>query len=534
MGAFLKVWYTVTLGTDVSSASPQVTFMCAGLPVDLGGLAVVQSSNRLLLSWSLPDQSAVGAALTALYVYRNIGTWQLYTTLSPATIAYTDSIQTSATYHYKVSTVNWVGESASPPQASITPLPYTSAGHSLLGFPTTEAATFQPYDVSVIARDASGKVNTAATELTFFHIKDVCSVPTGHIECIRVPVTDPNYQADVLGPNGLSIQMRNSGDGTYRAVFSPAYTGVYSGLVAVYQQGGLWSEWWDNVYLSGVPVLTGAVAYPAQSWAPGQLITKAAKTFVSLKLTGLVRSPVSEAVSILVVGRVKVYWQGQLALDSWEVCCSEHSFTLLLVQGNWYQVKVEWRHLEGEARYSLKWASASISPQVIPAQDLFYPALVPGSPWLFQVVVGSSDALKCSARGFDAVSAGNIRTITLLSVNGKGEIEDHPSDIFTIQAKLASTQATFTSYSAGNGLSYADISLTLVGTYSLTITLYDLEIQGSPYSLEVRPQIASPLTSTSGLAAFLSGNAKYLFLLGEHLPARFEQTFCHHRNLVHR
>lgn len=506
MGSFLDVWYTVTLGTEVSSASPLVTFMCAGLPVDLSGLVLVQSSSRLLLSWSLPDQSAVGTELTAFYVYRSTGTWQLLTKLGPTTQSYVDMLQTSVIHQYKVSTVNWVGESTSPAQASITPLPYTSAGHSLLGYPTTAAATFQPYDVSVIARDSTDKVNTAAAELLFFLIKDVCFVPASNVECIRVPATDPNYQADILGLNGLSIQMHNSGDGTYRAVFSPTYTGLYSGLVALFEQGGLWSEWWDNVYLSGVPVSSGAVAYPAQTWGAKQLITKTANSFVSLKLTGWVRSPVSEAVAILVVGRVKVYWQGRLSLDSWEDCCSEHSFTQLLVQGDWYQVKVEWRQLEGEARYSLKWASASIPPQVIPSQYLFYPVFVPGSPWLFEAVVGSSDASKCYARGFDAVFAGNSRTITLFSVNGKGEIEDHPSDLFTIQAKLGSVEATFTSYYSANGLSYADISLTLVGIYTLTITLYDLEIQGSPYSLEVLPQVASPLTSTSSLAAFLSEN----------------------------
>ena len=481
--------------------------MCAGLPADLGGLTAVQRSDKVLLSWSLPDQSAVGTAITALYVYRDTGTWQLLNKLSPATLTYTDIIQAGTAYKYKVSTVNWVGESVSPPLASITPLPFTSAAHSLLGYPTGAATTFRPYDVSVIARDAASTVNVAATELMFLIIRDVCTVPTGNIECIRVSFTDPNYQPDILGPKGLFVPMRNDGSGSYLGIFTPAYTGVYSGLVAMYQQGGLWGEWWDNVYLSGIPVASRAVAYVAQTWGSGQLITKAASTYVSLKLTGLVRSPVTESLSILVTGRVRVYWQGKAMLDAWDTCCQEHSFTVLVSQGEYYSLKLEWRQLEGQAAYSLKWTSASIAAQVIPAQYLFYPALVPGSAWVFSVTQGNSDALKCYASGFDPLIAGNPRAITLVSVDAKGVNVNNPDDLYTITAKFTASEVAFTSVYDGNGLSHADISLTTAGIYTLSITLYGIEIQGSPYSLEVKPQTASPLTSTSSLAAFLSSNS---------------------------
>lgn len=508
-GSTLEVAYSLTVGSDVSIPSPSVTFMCAALPRDLPSITLTQLLSQVTVAWSAADEQGIGTPVLFYNLYKHTTAWALLAQLPPTTLSYTDSaVQYGVQYQYKVSVLNWVGESLSPPIASVTPVRQTDPAQSTMTRPIS-VQTMNVYSIVVTAKDSSGALIPAPTELLYMVVMDFCKVPEGNFLCIRVPSTDPNYVSDFIGPSNVYTKMTNHNDGTYSASYTPLLRGPYSFAVELFRPSGLWGELWDNIWLTGVPDKAMVVGDLDQEWGVLDLIATYAGDFVSLRLTGLLFSPVSEEVTFYIYGDdgIRLYWNGVVVLDKWDECCIETVYIATLTQGSYYPIRIEWKQLQGSASFYVKWESYSLSKATIPSQYLYYPRYVADSPWLVTVTSGLSTAELCYATGLDTATAGVLKTIFLYSVDARGNLVDNPTDSFSLVFTLGTVHLAFASTYVSNGQSIANVRLTASGVYSVAITLYQVAIKDSPYSITVNAGAENAVSSFSSLSSFLSSNS---------------------------
>lgn len=507
-GSTLEVQYTLTVGSEISIPSPAVTFMCAALPRDLPSVTLTQLLSQVTVAWPAADEQGIGTAVLFYNLYKHATAWALLAQIPPTTLSYTDSaVQYGVQYQYKVSVLNWVGESLTPPSASVTPVRQTDPAQSTMIRPIS-VQTMNVYSIVVTAKDSAGVLIPAPTELLYMVVMDFCKVPAGNFLCIRVSSTDPNYVSDFIGPSNVYTKMTNHNDGTYSASYTPLLRGPYSFAVELYRPSGLWGEVWDNIWLTGVPDKAMVVGDLDQEWGVLDLIATYAGDFVSLRLTGLLLSPVSEEVTFYLYGDdgIRLYWGGVVVLDKWDVCCTETTYVATLTQGSYYPIRIEWKQLQAAASFSVKWESYSLSKATIPSQYLLYPRYVADSPWLVTVTSGLSSAELSYATGLDTATAGVLKTIFIYSVDARGNLVDNPTDSFSLVFTLGTVELAFASTYVSNGQSIANVRLTASGLYSVTITLYRVAIKGNPYSITVSAGAENAATSSSSLASFLSSN----------------------------
>ena len=506
-GSTLDVAYTVTVSSDISIPSPGVTFMCAALPRDTTSLTLTQALNKVTITWKAADQQGIGTPILFYNLYKYATAWSLLSQLPPTTLSYIDTVQYDTQYQYKLSVLNWVGESLTPPTASITPSRQVDPTTSTISRPLS-VQTGYAYEVTVTAKDSAGTLIPSPKVLMYLVVKDYCTVPSGQFLCQRVPTTDTNYVEDFIGPAGVYQQMVNNNDGTYTSSYTPLLRGPYSFSVELYRPSGLWGEIWDNIWLTGVPDKSMLVSDLSSAWGVLDLIATYAGDFVSMRLTGMLLSPVSEEVTFYLYGDdgIRLYWDGEVVLDQWNTCCTESSHSLTLTAGSYYPFRVEWKQLQGSASYYVKWESYSLPKQTIPSEYLYYPRYVADSPWLVTVSSGLSTAELCYATGVDTAVAGVLKTISLYSVDARGNIVDNPTDSYSLVFTNGSVELAFASTYVSNGQSISNVRLTKAGVYTVSITLYQIAIKDNPYTITVTAGSENAGSSSSSLPSFLTTN----------------------------
>ena len=87
----------------------------------------------------------------------------------------------------------------------------------------------------------------------------------------------------------------------------------------------------------------------------------------------------------------KLYVDHKLVVDCWESDGSEMSGSLELIQGNYHDIKVEYKEESGSAFIHIYWSSNSIGKETIPNDQLFYPSHISGSPFLTTIRPGAAD-----------------------------------------------------------------------------------------------------------------------------------------------
>jgi hypothetical protein len=143
-----------------------------------------------------------------------------------------------------------VGESEKSPILSFV-VPYrTSPADTLLtgdGVVSIEGAVIA--EVGVIAYDEDGVRKFQGGDLYFLHVEDLCFV-TENYRC-DLSLTNSGYEEVPM-----FIQMTDNLDGTYSATYSIAREGQVTVSVVLARQGGLYAEYFNNAFLSGVPAKT--------------------------------------------------------------------------------------------------------------------------------------------------------------------------------------------------------------------------------------------------------------------------------------
>jgi hypothetical protein len=344
-------------------------------------------------------------------------------------------------YDLKIRAFNWVGESLDTKITfGVVPYIVTSADTSLLqssifelnpdgsltGSATARAAV--PATIALQSRDANGVDETTGGRHIFLRLEEECEV-TDNYRCDRV---NPDY--DIL--NGTqTLRMEDSNDGRYSATIDVKRTGVVSLSVEVAKIGGLYGEYFNNAFLDGVPTKTQVDFNMNFDWDT-DLITNEAADFVSIHWYGKLRSPVSEEVTIIIGADdgVRLYLDDSLVVDRWDTCCEDVSFNVNLTKDQFYNILIEYKELQEEARFKMEWVSVSLNRQVIPPTNLYYPIRV--TPGIIKLAIGSGPTISSRSTAYgDGLyfsTAGKLSTFNILSRNWDGQPLANPQDRYQI------------------------------------------------------------------------------------------------------
>ena len=103
--------------------------------------------------------------------------------------------------------------------------------------------------------------------------------------------------------------------------------------------GGLYAEYFNNAFLSGIPTLTKIDNEISFNWNYG-LITPEAGNFVSAHWYGKLLAPTSEDFTFLLQGDFgfRFFMDGNLLIDRWNNCCDDMTVTTPLIKGVFYDI----------------------------------------------------------------------------------------------------------------------------------------------------------------------------------------------------
>ena len=147
--------------------------------------------------------------------------------------------------------------------------------------------------------------------------------------------------------------------------------------------GGIKGEYFNNMDLSGSPVLTRIDPEINFYWNRGPVVRGVLEDGFSVRWTGELEAAFSEPVTFITGSDdgVRLYLGGELIIENW----TDHSRTedksepIELVEGQTYTIVLEGYENAGEAEWQLYWESPSIPRQIIP-QAALSPPIKAGSP----------------------------------------------------------------------------------------------------------------------------------------------------------
>lgn len=96
-------------------------------------------------------------------------------------------------------------------------------------------------------------------------------------------------------------------------------------------------------------------------------MTDEAADFVSARWVGKVLSPSTEEYTFIIHADdgVRLYLEGELVINRWDECCDDTTYTKSLVQGTFYDIRLEWKEHQEEAYITLYWSSINTPKEVI-------------------------------------------------------------------------------------------------------------------------------------------------------------------------
>ena len=323
-----------------------------------------------------------------------------------------------------------------------------------------------------------------------FEARDVCSLTIG-FDCERVTSSSSNYNSDLLTSY---VYYNISGTDNLTLEYYPPLVGKYSMSIIMLQPGVL-AYYWDNIWYDDT-YETKTHKNINFTWTG--LLTTYSNEFVSAEFFAFLVPKYTENYTFFldVDDNAKVYIDGNIFINAWDVCCQVFQGVVFLNADQYYYLKIEYRQLYSDSRLVLYWSSRSQSKEIIPEECLWMPTRVGNSPWVQTVSLGNSRAELCYFTGSDEIKAGYQSTLTFYSVNYNGVVTHNSKDVFTV--KFNENYQQISTYS-GNGVSSLTYSLTKAGVYSVTIQLYGKDILGSPWTLTVESGDIGALTTYSDI-----------------------------------
>lgn len=481
--SYISIYYRCTVSSDYTPYSPSVSFRCTSSQTFT--LASSLYLSNLTLSWSSASIYIFGYYLWQL---STSGLWDLVTKIPSTSTSY-NFITTGGTYQlggYGFNKFTNISLVVTYPTQPV----FTSSSIVLPSSMQSQVSSV----ITATISDGFGGVSTVNTIL-LLELRDVCSVSTGY-ECVRVSTTDLNYVPDLLSSYIYQVM---EGTGQASVTFTPPLPGYYSMAVLALRQGVL-AQYWNNIWFDGT--FTVQIHNQINLQWTGYLVGYAAE-FVSAKYFFFVKAIYSEEYTFTIDGDdyFRLYINGNLTIDSWNVSCQVKPGVYNMTAGSYYYFKLEFKQMLGTARLLMYWQSNSQGEQIVPTQYLYWPTRLPASPWVQTVTQGLSKATLCYFTAPTSIKAGYTNTIYMYSVNANGVLIDIPTDVYSIQF---TDTIYYSSTYVSNGQSMLSFSLSLATTYSVKISLYGIAIKNSPFTLTVTGGDISATTTTTSISTSTS------------------------------
>jgi len=261
---------------------------------------------------------------------------------------------------------------------------------------------------------------------------------------------EDSFVVSVEGPNSFRVNAfpvpSPSMPGTYHVAYVATQSGNYDISVRRATAGGLMGEYFNNMWLLGEPAVAVVDPEVSYNWAAaavaptGSTGVATGADYMSVRWSGMFKPELSEDYTFFasVDSGVRLYVDGALVVDQWDAtAASEYSSTLAAEAGLMYELKLEYRHVTGDASASLSYSSPSVAKRVIPSSRLFSaPQHVFGSP--FKSFVSPSST--CSATslangvGLSTSTAGHAATFVLQARDEYMNARTKWEDTFVVKA----------------------------------------------------------------------------------------------------
>lgn len=212
----------------------------------------------------------------------------------------------------------------------------------------------------VQAYSEEGQIKTTGGDYYFLHVDDLCYV-TDNYQCV---LSQNNYALEEVP---IYTQMTDNGDGTYFANYTIARESQVTVGIIIARQGGLYAEYFNNAFLSGVPTVTQVDNFFDFQWGEN-LVTPEAGDFVSIHWFGKLLAPHSEDFTFKLSGDdgFRMYLEGVLVIDRWDTCCDDMTLTIALTKDKFYDLEIHFKEHQEQAYFSFMWSSPTIPLEVVP------------------------------------------------------------------------------------------------------------------------------------------------------------------------
>jgi hypothetical protein len=246
-------------------------------------------------------------------------------------------------YQIAVSALNWVGEGQKSDPLSFT-VPYlvsqsdTQISGSAIDDKKIEGAVLTT--VYATAKDENSVSKSIGGDKFFLHVENTCVV-TDNYRC------DESSAHSEFADLPLFLEMTDNNDGSYSADFVIHRDGFITVSVVLARKGGLYAEYFNNAFLSGVPSVADKVDNVMKfDWGYDSL-TPESGDFVSIHWYGKILAPTTEDFTFILSGDdgFRMYLDGVLLIDRWNWCCDDMTVTVALVEGTFYDLVLEYKEL---------------------------------------------------------------------------------------------------------------------------------------------------------------------------------------------
>ena len=267
---------------------------------------------------------------------------------------------------------------------------------------------------------------------------------------------EDSFVVSVEGPNAFRVNAfpvpSPSMPGTYQVSYVATQSGSYDISVRRAAAGGLMAEYYNNMWLLGDPAVSvvdpevsyswgaAAIAPSSSTSSPSPAAAATGEDYMSVRWSGMFKPELSEDYTFFagVDAGARLYVDGTLVVDQWDASApSEYSATLAAEAGLMYELKMEYRHVTGDASASLLYSSPSVAKRVIPSSRLFSsPQHVFGSPFKSYVSPSSSCAAAslASGSGLSSATAGHSATFVLQARDEYLNARTRWEDTFVVKA----------------------------------------------------------------------------------------------------
>ena len=313
---------------------------------------------------------------------------------------------------------------------------------------------------------------------------------------ITVRVVIPGVAFSLTGP-GASVRVEEAVAGTpsYSGSYLSPSIGRFSLAVRQLVPGGLHGDYFDNQWLQGPPAASRVDSVIDFDWGTG-LITPYGRDYVSVRWTGKMRAPSSEALDLFLTADTgaRLYVNHVLLIDAWEGATSSPSsssvssrqtstattlvterVTLNVTGGAYNDIILEYREVRGAALITLEWASPSLARSVIPADALFAAYHIVGSPFALRITPGDSDYPQTTAygAGLSSAIAGTPSVFVIQAKDALGNNKTTGGDVFSVSIAGQGEAFSVTPVYAGgaSGRYIGTYTAFRAGAYTLSIRM---------------------------------------------------------------